>query len=338
MNRLHNQSGTVLIFITLMVVLLLIMVGMGLDAGHLAFVRSQGQPAVDAAALAAASALPTGVLATVQDRAKSVSPGGSNPGLGNNYLNSPNNAIGNNNITLVQYDPVSGNITTTGVTIANANGVRVALEKNNPYGGTPGTAMKSPLFLTPLIKLLGINGSTTTDINVSATAAIKAIAGMPIAIDASRCGQSGNIDLEFNPHGNAGWTTYSLKANTPNIQALFEGLPSCNGSPAVELGFCTNLQNGTVGNLFNKTIPDLFKANGASQCYLLPVVSDIKNHNFNQCAPITDWADFCPNSNLNLAVSGHTLNGTVTCGKSPYSSQASSCYVPFLVRDKNSGM
>ena len=337
MKTANNQKGTVLIFATLMIVVLLILVGMGLDAGHLAFIRSQGQPAVDAAALAAASAIPTGNLSTVQARAASINPGGSNPGIGNNYLNSPGNAIGNSNLTLVQYNSTNGAVTTTGVTIANANAVRVGLEKDNPYGGSPGAAMKSPLFLTPLMKLLGASTSATTDVNVSAIAAIKAIAGMPIAIDQTRCGQSGNIDLEFNPQGDSGWTTYSLKANTTNIKALFETLPSCGGSPAVEVGFCTNLQNGTIGNLFNDTIPDLFKAH-PTDCYLLPVVGDIKNHNFNQCAPITDWAKFCPNSNLSKAVDGHKLNGTVTCGQSPYTSRDTRCYVPFLVRDVKSGM
>jgi Flp pilus assembly protein TadG len=337
MKHLDNDSGSVLIFITLMIVLLLIMVGMGLDAGHLVYIRSQGQPAVDAAALAAASALPTGNLSTVQTRAASIDPGGTNPGVGNNYLDSPHNAISASNVTLVQYDSSSGSITTAGVTIANANGVRVALESSNPYGGTVGAPMKSPLFLAPLLKFLGQNTAANVDVSVSAVAVIKAVPGMPIAIDNTLCGKTGNQDLEFNPHGNSGWTTYSLGANTPNIKALFEQLPSCGGSPAVELGFCTNLQNGTIGNLFNTTIPNLF-ADNPGACYLLPVVGDIKNHNFNQCAPITDWAKFCPNSNPSDAVSGHTLNGTITCGQSPSTSRDTQCYVPRLVRDTKSGM
>ena len=337
MKRLDNENGTVIIFATLMIVLLLIMVGMGLDTGHLVYIRSQGQPAVDAAALAAASAIPTGNLSTVHARAASINPGGTNPGFGNNYLNSPNNTISANNVTLVQYDSSTGAITTAGVTAANANGVRVALENSNPYGGTVGAPMKAPLFLTPLLKLMGQNAPGNADVTVSAVAVIKAIPGMPIAIDNTLCGSTSNQDLEFNPHGNSGWTTYSLGANTPNIKALFEQLPSCGGSPAVELGFCTNLQNGTIGNLFNKTIPDLFKSN-PGDCYLLPVVSDIKNNNFNQCSPITDWAKFCPNSNLSKAVSGHTLNGTITCGQSPSTSRDTRCYVSSLVRDTKSGM
>ena len=52
MQPAKNEQGYALVFMTLMIVLLLIMVGMGLDTGHLSYVRSQGQPAVDAAALA----------------------------------------------------------------------------------------------------------------------------------------------------------------------------------------------------------------------------------------------------------------------------------------------
>ena len=49
-----------MVFVTLMITLLLVMVGMGLDTGMLAYVRSQAQPAVDAAALAGASGLVAG--------------------------------------------------------------------------------------------------------------------------------------------------------------------------------------------------------------------------------------------------------------------------------------
>src|SRR5678815_1126234 len=100
MQPVKNQQGYVVVFVTLMVVLLLIMVGMGLDTGHLAYVRSQGQPAVDAAALAAASAIPSGNLSRVTDRGTNINPGGTNPGTGNKYVNSPNNAINHKNVKL----------------------------------------------------------------------------------------------------------------------------------------------------------------------------------------------------------------------------------------------
>src|SRR5687767_15296716 len=97
MQPLKNQQGYALVFMTLMIVLLMIMVGMGLDTGHLAYIRSQAQPAVDAAALAAASAVHTGDTTQVENRAKAFN-------STNNYLDSPNNQIDIPNITYVNYD------------------------------------------------------------------------------------------------------------------------------------------------------------------------------------------------------------------------------------------
>ena len=57
MNQLRNQAGSVLVFITLMIVLLMVMVGMGLDTGLLTFSRSMAQRAVDMAALSGAAGL-----------------------------------------------------------------------------------------------------------------------------------------------------------------------------------------------------------------------------------------------------------------------------------------
>src|SRR6266508_3726477 len=126
MTSAKNERGAVLVFVTLMIVLLMIMVGMGLDTGHLAYIRSQGQPAVDAAALAAASAIHTGETAQVENRAKAFN-------STNNYLNSPNNLIDSANITYVNYDAATNTFTSQGTTLAGANGVRVALETSNPY-------------------------------------------------------------------------------------------------------------------------------------------------------------------------------------------------------------
>ena len=98
MHAVNNQRGSVLVFLTLSIVLLLVMVGMGLDTGHLVYVRAQGQAAVDAAALAAASAIPTGSATEVNDRADAFN-------SKNNYADSSNNLITDKNITYVQYNP-----------------------------------------------------------------------------------------------------------------------------------------------------------------------------------------------------------------------------------------
>ena len=114
MQSISNERGSVLVFVTLMMVLLFVMVGMGLDMGHLSYIRSQGQPAVDAAALAAVQALPTLSVTEVNNRAAQLNfNSGSNAG-GNNYLNSPNNLISGSNVTLVTYDEATGTITAAG--------------------------------------------------------------------------------------------------------------------------------------------------------------------------------------------------------------------------------
>jgi Flp pilus assembly protein TadG len=341
MNTVKNEKGYALVFATLMVVLLLIMVGMGLDTGHLAYVRSVGQPAVDAAALAAASAVPSGNLSTVMDRATKFNPGGTNPGIGNNYLDSSNNKITSNNVTLVKYDNSTGGFTTSGVTIANATGARVALENKNPHGGTAGQAMKSPLFLTPLFNLFGQTMKTTTDVSVSAVAVNQALPGLPIVVIQGLCGQTGDVELDFQSGGKStsGWETYQIaNASSDEIRALWEKLPFCAGQPSIDVGFCGNIANGVNATIFNDHLKPMFKAD-PSRCYLIPVIPS--GGNLNQCQTIVDWASYCPAQGNNTAdafPSQGMLKGKVTCGQSPWTSRDTKCYVQRLIRDKTSGM
>src|SRR6186713_3418446 len=107
MKPVRNEQGFAVVFATLMIVLVFIMVGMGLDTGHLAYIRSQGQPAVDAAALAAASAIHTGDATQVENRARAFN-------LTNTYLDSPNNQIGTANITYVNYNAATNSFVSQG--------------------------------------------------------------------------------------------------------------------------------------------------------------------------------------------------------------------------------
>jgi Flp pilus assembly protein TadG len=341
MHSLKDEQGFALVFATLMVVLLLIMVGMGLDTGHLAYVRSQGQPAVDAAALAAASAIPSGNWSTVTDRAAKFNPGGGNPGLGNNYLNSPNNPISQKNLTLVKYDNATGDFTTTGVNINNANGVRVALESANPYGGNAGKAMQSPLFLTPLFNVFGQKVKNTADVSVSAVAVNQALPGLPIVAVQNLCNQTGDVVLDFQAGGKStgGWETYQIiNASTNEVRGLFEKLPYCAGQPAIDTGYCGNIANGVNATVFNQILKPMFKAD-PSRCYLIPVIPT--GGNLNQCQDIVDWAQFCPAQGNNTAdafPSQGAMKGRLTCGQNPWTSRDSQCYAQRLVRDKPSGM
>lgn len=341
MRPVKNEQGYVVVFVTLMIVLLLIMVGMGLDTGHLAYIRSQGQPAVDSAALAAASAIPSGNWATITDRAAKFNPGGTNPGTGNNYLDSPNNQISQKNVTLVKYDNTTGGFSTSGVNINNANGARVALENNNPYGGTAAESIKSPLFLAPLLNLFGQTTKNTTDVSVSAVAVNQALPGLPIVAIEALCGKTGDVELDFQSGGKAtaGWETYQIiNASSDEVRGLFEKLPYCAGQPAIDTGYCGNIANGVNATVFNQNLKPMFKAD-PSRCYLIPVIPN--GGNLNQCQTITDWAKFCPAQGNNTAdafPSQGVLKGTITCGQNPWTSRDSQCYVQRLIRDKTSGM
>ena len=340
MQPVKNEHGYALVFMTLMIVLLLIMVGMGLDTGHLAYVRSQGQPAVDAAALAAASAVPSGNWSTVTDRAAKFNPGGTNPGTGNNYLDSPNNQISQQNVTLVKYDNGTGEFTTSGVNINNANGARVALENSNPYGGSAGKAMKSPLFLAPLLNLFGQPTSNTAEVKVSAVAINQALPGLPIVVVEGLCGSNDAI-LDFQSGGNssAGWETYQIdNASTDEVRALFEKLPYCAGQPAIDVGYCGNIANGVNETIFNQHLKPMF-AEDPNRCYLIPVIKT--GGNLNQCQKITDWASFCPdkgNKTKDAFPGPGKLKGSVTCKQTVFDSRDSQCFVQRLIRDKTSGM
>jgi Flp pilus assembly protein TadG len=307
---------------------------MGLDTGHLVYVRAQGQTAVDAAALAAAAAIPTGSTTEVNDRAAAFN-------SKNNYINSTNNLITGTNITYVQYSPTDGTIDTSAVTIANANGVRVGLESTNPYtGANPATAMLSPLFLTPLLNLLGYQVDTTANVSVSAVAVIKAAPGLPIAIEEARCGQANPQKLlqSSSKTDNSGYTTYwNNNASAAEIKALLKSASTCSGGmPSVDAGFSTQLNNGQISSVYSD-FADVFKAH-PSQCYLIPVVGN--GSNWNQTEKITDFAKFCPDAENPVVQQGSDkyLYGTVTCGQNPYSTTDVSCYVPTLVRDVKSGM
>jgi Flp pilus assembly protein TadG len=331
---MKNQRGSILVFVTLIVVLLLIMIGMGLDTGHLVYIRAQGQAAVDAAALAAASGIPTGNDSEVVARASGFN-------AKNDYLSSPVNAINGVNVTYVRYDDASGGITTAGVTIANANGVRVALEERNPYTAvTSATAVNSPLFLTPLFNLFGQTVNNTQNVSVSAVAVLKASPGLPIAIEEGRCGEANPQKLiqTSAKNDNSGYTTYYIEnASASEIKALLKSAETCGpGIPAVGIGYCTQLNEGVITSVYSD-FEAVFKAR-PGKCFMLPVVKN--GARWNQCNDIKDMAKFCPDATTPVVQDGKDkyLLGDISCGANPYKTSNVTCYVPTLVRDVKSGM
>lgn len=341
MERVNNERGTVIVFITLMIVLLMIMVGMGLDTGHLVYTRAQGQAAVDAAALSAVSGLPDGHMAVVS-RASSFN--SANTYTGQNQ----GNVIGAQNITYVSYDHASGAINSL-PSITGANGVRVALETTNPYDPTASdTAMKTPAFLTPLMKLFGSSAPANNNVSVSAVSVMSARASIPIALWSTQCGLNGatkkNVDIKQQPPGseNSCWTTFLDKSSGANdIKALFTSAGSCSGLPGASVGLIdvgtpiyeNKGQAATVYDEANK----LFFQDYPGQCWIIPVIKGSGNCNAKNPSPITDFASICPTTIFKNGANSY-IRADVTCGQSIHNTLDSQCFSYRLVRDVKSGM
>ena len=185
-HKLRKDAGSVLVFITLMIVILMVMVGVGLDTGYLTLSRSMGQRAVDMAALAGAAGLAKGDTAAIQSNIQQIMVTGTT----NDYVGRSKNVIdptvNGKNVTLLTYDFANNKITGTTTNVMAATAIRVALETKNPYtSGTSNSSVNTPSFLTPLMNLFGGANSAAgaNNVNVSAVAVIYAQPGLPIALN-----------------------------------------------------------------------------------------------------------------------------------------------------------
>ena len=145
MQTVTNERGSVIVFITLMVVILMVMVGIGLDTGHMTYSRNLGQGAVDAAALSAVSGLPTRNPRTIADRAAVTMAQMTTMKAWQSNQAPPMSATSS---TITQ--PILSRITTNRSQRPTA--YRVALEGAERY-------QPRGLFLTPLMRLFGDLGA-----------------------------------------------------------------------------------------------------------------------------------------------------------------------------------
>jgi Flp pilus assembly protein TadG len=344
MRSVNSEQGSVLVFMTLMIVLLMVMVGMGLDTGQLTYTRSQGQAAVDAGALSAVSGLPIGA-AEVTTRVAAFN-------AKNDYLSSPANPIGASNVTYVNYDHVTGTITDL-PNISGANGVRVALEKTNPYTAVAaGTAMKSPVFLTPLMKLFGQSAPGTVDVNVSAVAAIRAVPSIPIAIMEKLCSGQDAKNSTPNPNiwlrqtnslvDNSCWTTYT--ENPPSasrVQTLFDATQGCSDLPKNSAALIPGvtpieLNNGQAASTYDAAADLFLDPANLNAWWYVPIIPT--STACNQTDPFLGWAKIQV-SNVQKQGSPKYIDATVVCGQNDlWNTKNSLCFSARLLRDTKSGM
>jgi Flp pilus assembly protein TadG len=351
MQHVKTERGSVIVFVTLMIVLLMIMVGLGLDTGQLTYVRNQGQAAVDAAALAAVSALPSRNDGEVKSRAAMFNPTKANP-ASNNYVESATNTIGSrsSDISYVQYDFKTNTITKYDANIADAktNGVRVALEQANGGGIT------TPVFLTPLLNLLGFATAGTQDVSVSAVSVITARPAIPIALWSNVCGAPGeektteikmqHPDQKDDTNSeNSCWTTFlDCSSGARDIRDLFKVADECSGGGAnlggkIEIGteICQN--RGQVTSALNKA-EDFFTKDHPNRWWLVPVIAGGGNCDPSNPTKVTNWAKSYP-TGFSAHGNPKTITAKVACDPT-YGTEfieGNLCFNRRLVRELDKG-
>ena len=334
MSCLNNDRGSVLVFITLMIVLLMIMVGMGLDTGQLAYSRSTGQGAVDAAALSAITALPA--AQELDDEQLVVDRAAATYLSANNYTGSVANPIGKANVSYVQYDFGTNKVTQYGVALGVANGVRVAMES--------GTAMKSPAFLTPLFNLFGASAPGTNNVSVSAVSVMTGRPSIPIAMWADQCsGTATKFDVQLAQQiqgaENSCWTTYLDKSSGgSDIKALFTASEECTGLPVgdIDIGIKIYENKGQVASVYD-TAKAFFEAH-PDRCWTIPVInSSSKNCNEKDPTPIVDWAKMCYKG-IHKNGAHSYIKADVTCNQNINTTPDLLCFSNRLVREHAKGM
>ena len=330
MKRLNNNQGSVIILITLIITLLLVMVGIGLDTGMLTYVRSQAQPAVDAAALAAASGL-LGGQSEVEARVAAYN-------STNNYVGQPGSLLGAANVTPILYDGSSIQLATYGT----ANGVRVGLEKagTNPYTANSETSVVSPLFLTPLLNLMGFTAPAQANLNITATAVLLNRPELPFAIVGCEVGdRTFSWSQVPSPTDNSAFTSFTLgSANVNTMRDLVSA--TCSTMPPVGIGTCINLNNGQDVPVLKEIIkvhgPFTDPPKDPEDCFLVPIIPDLPvGANINKCRPMQGLARMCI-TNIEDKGSPKFIAGKITACYLNWG--VSTCSVPVLVRDKPSGM
>jgi Flp pilus assembly protein TadG len=325
---------------TLMIVLLMIMVGMGLDTGQLTYSRATGQAAVDAAALSAVSALPGGIPAEVESRAAAFA-------SNNNYVDSPTNLINGNNVSYVKYDFDTNQITNYSEPIATANGVRVALEA--------GSAIKTPAFLTPLLKLFGSSAPGANNVNVSAVSVIINKPAIPIALWTAACpANDGTTEAvvkiqmqhpvsenQDTTGENACWSTFfDCSSGAPDIKAGFQVAGTCSGSSisgALDLGSLICQNRGQVNSVLFAA-EKFFGTEHPNRWWLVPVIGGGGNCDPNNPTGITSWAKIYPTA-YETTKNPKYIEAKVICGPKLINedTESSLCFSHRLVREPGKG-
>ncbi len=259
MHVLKSKRGIAIIYVTLFLLVLgMMFVALGIDVGLLAFVRSQGQTATDAAALRAAAAIPNyniaGSAGLVHAMASNIN--------SNNTVFNRSADISAGDIALCEGDPDS-----------NPNCVPGSGPYPTPARGVQVTKTYSiPLFFSRVL-----NNGDNANITVSSTAWIGGPMGLYPTLPVVLCGQQLGFDFSTGLSCDPDYTSSFTPDGTDNSGYWFglgESTDSdvckarVNGSqdvPYISVGDEIELKNGQDNNC-HKAIENRFAGCDEAAC------------------------------------------------------------------------
>ncbi len=296
MHILKNEQGVTLVFIGLLFFLMLLFLGVAVDIGWTTYARGQAQRRVDAAALAAGSALicPTTFpyngytdcasyrAAKTQARADLLAGASVN-----NVVNTSTNPA--NTVAKMKYNATSQTLTAASDwTQANCNAVQVS------------EAVPTPLFFSSIRNVFGASENGSMTVHVGATAYVGCPGAekppLPLGFCSSAINYPSNCNVAHGlqvPNGanNSGFMDpASLGTMSDSLcKALVNGTTTM---PTVSTGTTLNLNNGQLTSCLSaiQTQYNTNKDASGKWCVVVPVVD---NCSFVQSQPDSGFAMFC---------------------------------------------
>ncbi|MGH7770703.1 MAG: pilus assembly protein TadG-related protein, partial [Candidatus Binatia bacterium] len=302
-------------YVTLFLLLLgLLFIAVATDVGWMAYVRTQGQAATDAAALRAAAAIvnynSTGSTTQVYNMAAGLN-------SNNTVMNQAAGVVGAD-IEFCTGDPNGVPTCSPGTFPIPARGVRVT------------RTYSTPLFFSQLL-----NGGSNANITVSSTAWLGGPGGLrpelPVALckdeiqfnpDTLTCVPS--LPAEFSPNNkdNAGWWN-KADSGQPSASECKNMVKDPETIPYLNINDIIDLNNGEVTSC-HKEIEDKFKNCTAASCsgaegqakkdfctVILPIVDCQNSINTNE--PVLGFAAMCITKVKSTPASQAVIEGTLNC-------------------------
>jgi hypothetical protein len=317
MNTINNDRGIAIIYVTLFLMVLgILFFALGIDIGWMTYVKTQGQAAADASALAGAAAIPA------------VNSSGS-PAKANEMA-----ALFNTNNTVMNQ---AAGISASDVQVCDGSPSSPVCPASDL--STAGGVKVTKTYNTPLFFTRFLNGVGSTNISVSATAWLGGLAGIRPDLPVVLCGEAVGFDpsapegsncdpaatLTFNPNGTdtAGYWNYPANDNM-NASTCKDYVENPSHIPNINVNDIIDTNNG-VANSCLKDIDDKYASCTPAKCALAADHPDRK-----ACTAVIPIID-CPNSiNKDVPVKGFAslcITAVESQGKNKFIDANLSCFV-----------